>query len=57
MTNHGKDRLISHLPDIAILMMIIVIGVSLTILQRVDLAVLILLPLGVYLGFVWLKKA
>ncbi len=55
MTVHSKGTLVSRLPDIAILMMVIVIGVSLTILQRGDLVVLILLPLVVYLGIIWFK--
>ncbi len=50
------SKFISHLPDIAILMMIIVIIISLALIQRADLAVLVLLPLAVYLGILWFKK-
>lgn len=49
-------NLINRLPDIAILMMAAVIAISLSLIGRPDLAVLILLPLAVYLVLSWLKE-
>lgn len=56
MPPHAKDRLISHLPDIAILTMVVVISISLALIQRVDIAAWILLPLFIFLGLAWFKE-
>ena len=51
-----KNRVIARLPDIAILTMVAVIGISMLIIQRADLAVLLLLPLLFFLGFAWYQE-
>ncbi|HMF30409.1 MAG TPA: hypothetical protein VKK79_03290 [Candidatus Lokiarchaeia archaeon] len=50
------DRLVSHLPDIAILTMVGVIIISLALIQQEALAILILLPLLIYLGCAWYEE-
>ena len=50
------DTLIYRLPDIAILIMIVVIAISLALIGRIDLAGLILLPLAAFLVLFWLKE-
>jgi Ca2+/Na+ antiporter len=48
--------LIYRLPDIAILVMVAVIAISLSIIGRADLVGWILLPLAVFLVLFWLKE-
>ncbi len=49
-------RIIAYLPDIAILLMVTVIGVALMLISRLDLALWILLPILLFLIHFWTLK-
>jgi hypothetical protein len=53
MASNFKKRLVARLPDIAILMMVGVISISLSLIGKIEVAAWIILPLLVYLGFSW----